>query len=182
LGVILSSFGAIALQQTEPDIRAFLIAEAFRFIDRAKAIPGVKRIALVGSLTKEKADPKDADVLVTVDDAADLSGLAAAARKLKGAAQTRDKGADIFLANPDGRYIGRICHWRECGPGIRTSCDARRCGGRHYLHDDFDDVTLDPVLVKEPPVEVWPKLVCRGGVPADLMTYLSRFQSGISAV
>ena len=167
------------MQQSEPDIRAFLITEAFRFIGRAMAVPGVRRIALVGSLTKQKVDPKDADILVTVADDADLTGLATAARKLKGAAQTRNKGADIFLASPDGRYIGRICHWRECGPGIRTSCDARRCGGRHFLHDDLDDVALDSMLVKEPPVEVWPALVCRKAVPSDLMSYLSRFQSGV---
>lgn len=169
------------MQQTEPDIRLFLIDEAFRFIGRAKAMPGVRKIALVGSLTKDKADPKDADILVTVDDTADLTGLANAARKLKGAAQTRNKGADIFLANPDGHYIGRICHWRECGPGIRTSCDARRCGARNFLNDDLDDVTLDSVLVNEPPVEVWPALVCRATVPNDLMSYLSRFQSGAGA-
>ena len=169
------------MQQTEPNIRAFLIAEAFRFIDRAVSIPGVRRIAFVGSLTKEKADPKDADILVTVDDDADLTALATAARKLKGAAQTRNKGADIFLANPASRYIGRICHWRECGPEIRTSCDARHCGGRHFLHDDLDDVTLDPLLVKEPPIEVWPTVVCREAVPGDLMFYLSRFQSGARA-
>jgi len=169
------------MQQTEPDIRLFLIDETFRFIGRVKAMPGVRKIALVGSLTKDKADPQDADILVSIDDTADLTGLANAARKLKGAAQTRNKGADIFLANPEGSYIGRICHWRECGPGVRTSCDARRCGARHFLHDDLDDVTLDIMLVKEPPVEVWPALVCRGAVPNDLMSYLSRFQSGVGA-
>lgn len=144
-------------------------------------MPGVRRIALVGSLTKEKADPKDADILVTVDDAADLADLATAARKLKGAAQTRNKGADVFLANPAGRYIGRICHWRECGPGIRTSCDARHCGRRHFLHDDLDDVTLDSLLVKEPPIEVWPIVVCRETVPGDLMSYIARFLPGVAA-
>jgi predicted nucleotidyltransferase len=169
------------MQQIEPDIRQFLISEAFRFIGRAKTMPGVRRIALIGSLTKNRADPKDVDILVTVDDSADLASLANAARKLKGAAQTRNKGADIFLANPDGLYIGRICHWRECGPGIRTSCDARRCGTRHFLHDDLDDIILDSALVKEPPVEVWPAMICRGTFPNDLMTFLSRFNDPTSA-
>lgn len=169
------------MQQTEIDIRAFLIAEAFRFINRVASTPGVRRIALVGSLVTGKADPKDADILVTIDDNADLTALATAARKLKGAAQTRNKGADVFLANSTNHYIGRICHWRECGPGIRAACDARHCGGRHYLHDDFDDVTLDPLLVKEPPIEVWPTVVCREDVPNDLKSHLSRFQSGAGA-
>ena len=166
------------MQNIESDIRAFLITEAFRFIVRAVSVPGVTRIALVGSLTQEKADPKDADILVTVGDDADLTALATAARKLKGATQTRNKGADVFLANPAGRYIGRICHWRECGPGIRTSCDAQHCGGRHFLHDDLDDIALDPLLVKEPPVEVWPAVVCRQAIPGDLMSHLSRFHPG----
>jgi predicted nucleotidyltransferase len=147
------------MQQSNLDIRAFLIAEAFRFIHRVIRIPGVRRIAIIGSLTRKKRDPKDFDILITVDDETDLTALAAAARKLKGIAQTRNKGADVFLANPSEQYIGRICHWRECGPGIRAACDAQNCGRRHYLHDDLEDINLDPQLVKEPPVEVWPKVV-----------------------
>ncbi|MGC2049794.1 MAG: hypothetical protein WA635_14435 [Gallionella sp.] len=173
----MSDSEAIGMQQAESDIRAFLIAETLRFIDRAVSIPGVRRIAIVGSLTKEKTNPKDADILVTIDDDADLTSLAIAARKLKGVAQTRNRGADVFLANPASRYIGRICDWRECGPGIRASCDARHCGGRHFLHDDLEDVTLDTMLVKEPPIEVWPTVVCRESVPGDIMFHLSRIQS-----
>src|SRR3990172_10657972 len=112
----------------EPSIRAFLLSEVLHFVERARACPGVQRIALVGSLARDKDDPKDADVLVTVDDDADLTPLATAGRRLKGRAQSRNKGADmgadIFLANPSGKYIGRTCHWRECYPGIRASCDA----------------------------------------------------------
>jgi predicted nucleotidyltransferase len=163
--------------KTESDIRAFLIAEAFRFIDRIVSLPGVRRIALVGSLTTGKTDPKDADILVTVEDDTDLTALATAARKLKGSAQTRNKGADVFLANPAGRYIGRLCHWRECVAGIRAACDARHCGARHFLHDDLDAISLDPVLVQAPPVEVWPCVVCREAVPGDIAFYLSRFQT-----
>lgn len=37
------------MQIAEPSIRAFLITEAFRFIARAVSIPGVTRIAFVGS-------------------------------------------------------------------------------------------------------------------------------------
>lgn len=157
------------------DTRTFLIAEAFRFVERAAALPGVSRIAILGSLASVKGDPKDADILVTVDDAADLTALAAATRSLKGKAQSKNRGADVFLANPAGQYIGRICHWRECGPGIRTSCDAHHCGQRRFLHDDFDDINLDLRLVREPPIEVWPTVVCRVKIPHDLLPYLSRY-------
>jgi hypothetical protein len=166
--------------KVDPEVRAFLIAETFRFVDVVSTMTGITRIALVGSLTTEKDDPKDADLLVTVADDLDLGPLAAASRRLKGAAQTKGKGADVFLANPSGQYIGRICHWRECGPGIRTSCDASHCGRRHYLHDDFDDITLNNQLLAEPPIEVWPQVVCRTTVPPDLMLHLSQPQAKAS--
>lgn len=166
------------MQQNDSDIRAFLLAETFRFVDRVAAMPGIKRIAIIGSLTTNKSNPKDANILVTVEDDADLTVLATASRRLMGLAQSKNKGADIFLANPSGEYIGRICHWRECGPGIRASCDALHCGRRHFLHDDLDDINLDPLLVREPPLEVWPKVIRRQNVPCDLQTYLSRLQSG----
>lgn len=156
----------------ESPIRAFLLTEVRRFAERARAYPGVRRIALIGSLARDKDDPKDADVLVTVDDDADLTSLATAGRRLKARAQSRNKGADIFLADPSGNYIGRTCHWRECQPGIRASCDARHCGRRAFLHDDLDAVTLDPALIKTPPLELWPKIVCRVELPSDVETEL----------
>jgi hypothetical protein len=163
------------MEKAANEIRAFLIAEAFRFVECAKALLGVRHIAIIGSLACVKADPKDADILVTVDDAADLTALATAARSLMGRAQSRNKGADVFLANPGGQYIGRICQWRKCGPGIRASCDVYHCGQRPFLHDDFGDITLEPQLVREPPIEVWPAVVCRVKAPNDLLPYLSRY-------
>lgn len=165
------------LPPVDPQVRAFLIAETFRFVGVVRSLPGVERIALVGSLTTEKADPKDTDLLITVADDLDLTAVAAASRRLKGAAQTKNKGADVFLANPSGKYIGRICHWRECGPGIRTSCDAQHCGRRHYLHDDFADVELNDQTVTEPPIEVWPHVKSRTKLPSDLVPYLSKLQA-----
>lgn len=110
---------------SDVSLREFLIGEVLNFVRDACHCPGVSRIALVGSLATSKPNPKDADVLVTVADDADLTSLATAGRKLKGKAQSRNSGADIFLANPSGEYIGRICHWRECRPFVRVSCDAR---------------------------------------------------------
>lgn len=139
---------------------------------------GIEKIALVGSLTTDKPDPKDADVLITVADDLDLTALATESRRLKGKAQTKNRGADIFLANPAGQYIGRICRWKECAPGIRMSCDAQHCGRRKYLHDDLDAVHLSNKLVAKPPIQVWPRVEYSGKVPADLMPYLSRLQLG----
>jgi hypothetical protein len=159
------------LQDTLP-IRSFLLSEVLYFVHRARTCAGVERIALVGSLTTGKRDPKDADVLVTVDNAADLGALAAAGRRLKGRAQSRNKGADIFLADRSGKYLGRTCHWRECAPGIRKSCDARHCGVRPFLHDDLDAVTLDAALVKSPPIVLWPHVIRSVPVPDDVERFL----------
>jgi predicted nucleotidyltransferase len=153
-------------------IRGPLLREVLKFVDRAQACPGVCRIALLGSLVTEKDNPKDADLLVTVADDADLASLATAGRRLKGAAQSRNCGADIFLANRSGEYIGRTCHWKECRPGIRLSCDALNCGRRPYLHDDLEAVRLEADLVREPPIELWPEAVRRTAVPPDVETIL----------
>lgn len=155
-----------------PSVRGFLLAGVRRFVKRACACPGVGRIALVGSLVTDKRDPKDADLLVTVADGADLAPLAIEARRLKGHAQGRNKGADVFLADPRGGYIGRICHWRECRPGIRASCRARHCGQRPFLSDDLDVVTLDAALIAAPPLELWPGIVRRGAIPGDVEALL----------
>ena len=160
------------MTNSELTIRDNLLTEVLRFVERARVCPGVRRIALIGSLATNKENPKDADMLITVDDDADLAMLATAGRKLKGRAQSRNKGADIFLADPSGNYIGRICHWRECYPGIRASCDARHCGRRAYLHDDLDVVTLNASLIKTPPLELWPEIVRHIELPSDVESQL----------
>ena len=123
----------------------------------------MKRIALIGSLTTPEPSPKDVDLLVTVTDDMDLAPLAKAARQLNGRAmQTgRSRGGDVFLADVGGNYLGRTCLWKECGPGIRQSCDALHCGQRHYLHDDLRAIKLQPALIQAPPIELWPAVVAR---------------------
>ena len=149
-------------------IRHALLTEVLAFLRPARQLPGVRRIALLGSLATAKADPKDADLLVTVTDDADLTPLARLSRRLQGRAQGMNRGADVFLADPNGRYLGRTCPWKECRPGRRLSCDARHCGRRHYLHDDLDTIRLDDALVAAAPVELWPRPVARVPVPADV--------------
>lgn len=106
---------------------------------------GVKRIALIGSLTTTKAIPHDVDVLVAIDDAVDLDRFASAGRRLKGAGQNINLGADIFLADESGAYLGRICHYRECHP--RAACRAQHCGRRDHLNDDLNVLTLPRELI-----------------------------------
>lgn len=149
-------------------LRSFLLDAVLQFTRRAHLLPGVLRIALIGSLTTPKSNPKDADVLVTVEPEMILTDLARLGRQLKGQGQTRNSGADIFLAHPDHQYIGRICGWRECQFGVRVSCRANHCGHREYLNDDLQVVKLDTQLIAHPPVELWPAVICRQNVPVDV--------------
>ena len=88
--------------------------------------------------------------LVTVHDDADLTALAAARRRLKGRALSRNSGTDIFLTDLSGNYIDRTCGWRECRPGFLVASDFRKCKRRHYLHDNLNDMTLGLSFVQEP--------------------------------
>jgi hypothetical protein len=83
---------------------------------------------------------------------------------------TINLGADIFLADAAGRYLGRICHYRECRP--RVACRALSCGLRQHLNDDLQIVTLSPTLVGAPPIDLWPRIVARCAVPADTQALL----------
>ena len=152
----------------DQQFRYRLLEEVVIFVRAACRLPGVTRIALIGSLTTDKVDPKDADLLVTVTDGADLTQLANLSRKLSGHTQSFGRGGEIFLADERNNYLGRICPWKQCGPGIRASCDALNCGRRPYLHDDLNTIKLPQSLVTEPPLELWPEVVARVPVPQDV--------------
>ena len=143
-----------------------LLLGAYSFVRAARLCPDVRRIALLGSLATAKAIPKDVDLLVTVERAIDLTQLARAGRRLQGLAQTINLGADVFLADSAGRYLGRICHFRECHP--RVACHAQHCGLRNHLNDDLHLVTLSKDLLASPPIELWPKVIRRFTAPEDL--------------
>jgi hypothetical protein len=51
---------------SNPSLRVALLRGVLKFVAHAKDLSGVSRIALIGSLTTTKPNPKDADVLVTV--------------------------------------------------------------------------------------------------------------------
>ena len=146
--------------------RAYLMRAVLQFVQAADDCAGMQRISLLGSLTTAKTIPKDADVLVSVADDIDLAPLARVSRQLQGRAQSANLGADIFLADQHGRYIGRICSWRECRQ--RQACLAQHCGGRAHLNDDLHIVTLSRRLVSHPPVDLWPTVVRRDQPPPDL--------------
>ncbi|KAB2914149.1 MAG: hypothetical protein F9K29_15395 [Hyphomicrobiaceae bacterium] len=150
--------------------RHHLLSAVLAFARAARSLAGVRRIALLGSLATPKPVPKDADVLVTIDADINLDSLAGIGRRLKGSAQMINLGADIFLADEADRYIGRICHYRDCR--LRVACRALSCGLRQHLNDDLQIVTLSPTLVSEPPIDLWPRIVARCTVPLDTQELL----------
>jgi len=152
------------------DPRRVLLLAVRSFVRTAAGCAAVKRIALVGSLATIKAIPKDADVLVTIGRATDLTELARAGRRLKGQAQAINLGADIFLIDQNGHYLGRICHYRECH--FRVACHARHCGEIDHLNNDLDVVTLSDELIAAPPLDLWPTVIRRSAVPPDVETLL----------
>ena len=160
----------LAPRPSVPDPRPHLLKAVLAFVRAVRSTQGVFRIALLGSLATDKPIPKDADVLVTIDADMDLAPLARVGRRLHGAAQTINLGADIFLADEAHRYIGRICHYRECWP--RVACRALSCGLRQHLNDDLQIVTLSPTLVGAPPIDLWPRIIARCAVPADTQALL----------
>jgi hypothetical protein len=145
--------------------RSFLLGALARFIRAARTVPGVTRVAVIGSLATDKASPKDADALVSVRDDADLGLLSRLGRQLKGAAQTRNRGADIFLASQAGDYLGRTCSYRQCH--VRAACRGTQCGSGRLICTDLAVITLPKRLIAEPPLEVWPTLIVRTTLPAD---------------
>jgi len=153
---------------TRNSYRQELIFIANECVLSTMKLNGVLRIALIGSITTNKEDPKDIDLLVTVKDDMDLKRLAKASRRLLGKAQSLNRGGEAFLANPRNQYIGRICRWKKCGPWERSTCDALHCGLRLFLHDDFQNIMISDNIVSKPPVEVWPKYIARVEVPDDI--------------
>ncbi len=156
-------------QGSVPEPRAPLLQAVLQFVRTARTIEGVLRIALVGSLATPKPLPKDADVLC------DNRGRPGSrpARNGRTAAQgygaADEFGADIFLADVRGDYIGRICGYRECHP--RVACRARSCGmrgQRDHLKDDLDIVTLSRELIASPPADLWPAIRRRASLPGDV--------------
>ena len=114
--------------------RSDLLDATIQFITSIVEVPGVQSVSLLGSIVTDRPDPKDIDLLLTIADDTDVSVVAAHARRLQGRAQQLNRGADVFLADERGTYLGRTCHWKESasrtgnwGPGTAMCpCPASR--------------------------------------------------------
>ncbi len=173
--------------EVKNELRETLISAALDFARKASNLTGVRRIAVIGSIMTDKLCPKDIDLLVTIEATVDLARLAKLGRKLKGRTQGINAGADIFLLNAPGSYIGRICRFKECPSPTRTSCKAGHCGQVPHLCDDLGEVDLNelPTLLLEPPLIIFPQVAINTPLPPDLLRLLnlwSHSQAGDQSV
>ena len=155
--------------------RQKLLAHLPWFVRSVAKVEGVRRISILGSITTEKEKPKDIDFLIMIEDSAELEPVARLGRKLKGRTGSEGGGADIFLTDAHGNYIGRTCSWKECRYGARRSCDALNCGRRQYLHDDLQIVTLSKEAIGRA-MKLWPELEKRVGLPEDLDSVIAELK------
>ena len=147
----------------EDSRRIFLLRETRRFIKSASQLAGIRRIALIGSLVTNKESPKDTDLLVTIDESADIESLATLGRKLKGHCQSHNSGADIFLCDTEGTYLGRTCSYVECHP--RVACRGTQCHTGSKICNDYGEVRLGENLIETPPLVLWPAVQRQVDVP-----------------
>lgn len=152
-----------------------------RFIVEAVRVPGVRRVSLVGSITTSKRDPKDIDLLLAIDEGADVALIAQHARRMMGTLQGLNHGADCFLVDAENRYLGRTCWWKECRPGIRVACKALHCGRRPHLSDDLTVFRLRGDVASSPPVTLWPEVVRRIPLPPDVESAIERLEEMLRA-
>jgi predicted nucleotidyltransferase len=162
-----------------PEDDRFILARYAHFREAAEYVAAafallssVRRVALFGSVASSPKsesgrvrrggsilhEPKDVDVAVWIDHAADLDGL----RALRSRAVTElwnDKEVgvahhqvDVFLVDAAGTYLGRLCCFNQC-PKHKPDCRALNCGRIPFLrqHDGF---VLDPDALRADRIKI----------------------------
>ncbi len=155
-----------------PAVRPHLLEGVLMFVREAARLEGVERIALFGSLATDAPSPEDADVLVSIRDDVPLSPLARVARRLNAHTMHLGRAGKVFLADPQGQYLGRTCPWKQCEPNLHFDCLALHCGQRQYLYDDLNNITLAASTIQTPPLELWPAVRVRETAPEDVEQFL----------
>lgn len=160
-----------------PSHRREMLEMARDFVLAASKLAGVDRIAITGALATDALLPSDVILVVAVSDDMEIAPLAKLRRQLEGKvlALGDSRGSEVLLTNLEGRYLGRICPWKDCRPGIRQACRADHCGRRHYLYDDLAAWTPASGLTPWPPIQVFPAPVnAESGhpLPADTAAVL----------
>jgi len=123
-----------------------LTAAAMDLAGKARKLPCVLEVAIVGSVAGEDPFPDDLDLAVVVSDMDE--SLAGCARQLSG----RCSYWDVFLFDEDLRYVGDLCHRREC-PGGSVEC--RGCGRTPHLRPGLGSEYDESVFFSSPIAVLW---------------------------
>ncbi len=153
--------------------RGALLLAAAAFLEKARGFEEVLQVALIGSLSTNKTNPKDLDLMVTVAPGCDLKRLAKPGRQTQGRVQRGHLGVDIFLVEI-GKYLGRACSYREPHSRMlctqrRLSCDLDRC----FLCHTSGSFVLKKTVVEDPPIVLHPAYSARVEVPDDVRRLLA---------
>ena len=144
--------------------------------ERNSRLPWRSPCRPLGFADYDQGNSKSVDVLVTIDGALASVSLGRRGRRLQGFAQAKTLGADIsWPMIADAILVASaIIHSAFRARHV----DAQNCGRREHLNDDLQLVTPADQLIAAPPITLWPNVVRRGTVPADveklLLTELER--------
>jgi hypothetical protein len=98
------------------------------FAEKAKKLPSVLEISIVGSVAGNDPYPNDLDVVLIARNLEDLPTLAKQARQMS----SRYHSWEVFLFNEELSHLGRVCHRKKC-PGQSLDCSPPGCGRPPHL-------------------------------------------------
>jgi hypothetical protein len=160
------------MNASRANVRDSLLEAALWFVQAAAQLSEVQRIVLIGSILSDRQSPerrRPTGVRCRRCRSRTAGGTPAPraapepeplCRRILGRRATPVFGSDLFLEVVPAR-------------DSRLS-DALHCGRRPHLHDDLATIRLPDSLIAAPPLELWPIVVRRCQVPADVERLVSR--------
>ena len=108
-----------------------------QFAQKLRRFSSVIEVGLAGTLASEDEYPNDIDAVVFLDGFNELPDIARAARQMASVCNSWE----VFVFTVDFKYLGRICHYKECRP--RVACADKRCGTYPHIYE-LADFVFDP--------------------------------------
>ncbi|WP_240414673.1 zinc-ribbon domain containing protein [Paenibacillus periandrae] len=115
--------------------------------NKVKGLHSVQEIVLCGSMAAGDLYPSDLDMAVVLSAEDELPHLAKYCRQVS----STTHAWEVFVFNTERKYLGRICHKRECP--ARYPCDAKDCGKKQHLRNIWG-FHFDPLLFLAPDLKV----------------------------
>ena len=156
------------MQKSSKTDRESLLYALNWFLDEVKQFKEVRQVALIGSICTNKPNPKDIDLLISIKPKTDLKKLATLRRKTQGRIGQGLLGTDMFIVE-DGRYLGRLCRYREPWPRVVCCNDNLICDRtRNYLCNTSNNFSIDKSIINNPPITIYPKFSTTIEIPNDV--------------